>query len=180
LVATRTRAVWGGLQWQAVKRWKFTILSALSLLLCVAVCVMWVRSFSRADVLVLPGTVRWYVAISERGSVIGFACNRSAANRPFGDGAWYQSRPFTSFPDRYETWLGFGYFRDSPIVSGRLAFVPTWFIVLLFAIAPAAWLATTLRQRRWHPGLCPSCGYDLRATPGRCPECGTVTAKASA
>jgi hypothetical protein len=30
---------------------------------------------------------------------------------------------------------------------------------------------TYLRSRT---GLCPSCGYDLRASPGRCPECGAV------
>jgi hypothetical protein len=30
-----------------------------------------------------------------------------------------------------------------------------------------------IRRRRAAAGLCPSCGYDLRATPGRCPECGT-------
>lgn len=31
-----------------------------------------------------------------------------------------------------------------------------------------------IRHERAAQGLCPACGYDLRATPGRCPECGNV------
>jgi hypothetical protein len=47
------------------------------------------------------------------------------------------------------------------------------------AVFPAGWLALALsRCRRTRcrlvQGLCPACGYDLRATPGRCPECGSA------
>ena len=54
-----------------------------------------------------------------------------------------------------------------------------WYRILLLVL-PLYWLVTTARtflqeeQRndRRTRGLCPTCGYDLRATPDRCPECG--------
>ena len=51
--------------------------------------------------------------------------------------------------------------------------IPMWPIVILAALLEAEiirrWL---LRYWRKSNGLCPKCGFDLRATPDRCPECG--------
>ena len=62
----------------------------------------------------------------------------------------------------------------------RTWYSPLWKIGVLTALLPALWLAARLggrrrRAARARAGLCPSCGYDLRASPGRCPECGRVT-----
>jgi hypothetical protein len=52
--------------------------------------------------------------------------------------------------------------------------IPWWAVALLFATSPALAVWRRWRSRAAHPGLCPACGYDLRATPDRCPECGAI------
>ena len=53
--------------------------------------------------------------------------------------------------------------------------LPHWLIITLAAVVPMRFAVhRLLRPRRRAAGLCPTCGYDVRATPDRCPECGTI------
>jgi hypothetical protein len=51
-------------------------------------------------------------------------------------------------------------------------------ILVLVLTGLTVWLTISrgegLRRRRDGMGLCPGCGYDLRASPDVCPECGAV------
>jgi hypothetical protein len=50
-----------------------------------------------------------------------------------------------------------------------------WALALLLLILPMLALNRIRKSRRFRKlGLCPACGYDLRATTDRCPECGAI------
>lgn len=79
-------------------------------------------------------------------------------------------------------WLSFGYDRwvhSSPgfTADAQVLLFPHWFptlvLGLLSALATRNLLTLTRREHRRAAGLCPTCGYDLRASSERCPECGT-------
>ncbi|MGA2496244.1 MAG: hypothetical protein ABSH20_00800 [Tepidisphaeraceae bacterium] len=188
-----------------MKRRLLDILAVLSLLLSIAVVILWVRSYwigdrfyhSRwqVDGLRCQESASWLLLGSGR---IGFAVRRQAAvERPENiaefkalaahpESLWHCDRPpATNWhpPDDSALVHRLGFWTiDAPMPPGagvtgyyREWGMPLWPICLALAVWPARRCAWHLCHRsRRQPGLCPVCGYDLRATPERCPECGTV------
>src|SRR3954464_11233414 len=163
-----------------MKRRLLNLLVLLSLLLCMAVVALWVRCYFAADGVGVGQTIM----VSTGG--------RLCLAVPYGAMPYAHGKLFRVIGDRERLALGlllFGRqpgvqweaagfeYRDAAVTGGglRLYALPWWVIALGFAVAPA-WrgLRTWRRRHLLRPALCPSCGYDLRATPDRCPECGTA------
>ncbi|MDB5173601.1 MAG: hypothetical protein JWN51_2374 [Phycisphaerales bacterium] len=182
-----------------MRRRLFTLLSALSLLLFVGTCGLWVRSYGRCDVLWMERSHRFRLA-SERGKIEISTASKFSTE----DNYWskiHRERPspysanwtFTHFSSEvasrriistfdfelhhHEPGLPIGdagwNISDYQIISS--ARVPFWFCAIAESLIPSVWLWRVVRDPRARQrGSCRVCGYDLRATPDRCPECGTV------
>ena len=175
--------------------WSYTLLSAASFMLCLATCVVWARSYSTSErfvngypkprlvVVVVAGglSVGWYRM--ERPGIeylIQREYDRDALLHHESNSKDKPEYPIYDSPRTFANRMGFGWdagsfdsFHTGEVVR-RIAIVPLWGIVVATALPPALWLRSWRRRRRTRSrgGLCPACGYDLRATPQRCPECG--------
>jgi hypothetical protein len=191
-----------------MKRHLLNLLTALSLLLCVAVVALWVRSLFVTDVFLRwtyhydGGAMVWNqetVAVGRGG--VGF-CRiaqfgyhspeevRAVTGRhgpPFHSVLPPAYPDFRLRPARERGAFGLkvarmdtGVWGSGPAISAVAIVLPLWSVSLPLAVLPVLWGVRRWRARKAaRPGRCPSCGYDLRATPGRCPECGTLLPSAS-
>jgi hypothetical protein len=174
-----------------MKRRLFAILSVLSLLVCGMTAGEWVRSHFTADAVGYGG--QW------TGAEISFVKGRLhfwqwASDNPamiprfLPPGLSYTATSPTS-ARAYRlpggTITASFYFAGTNCLHHRLTtppfsntiwyvHIPCWQVALGTALLPSIWLGAWYRARRARqPGLCSTCGYDLRASKDRCPECGT-------
>ena len=167
----------------------FTILSILSLLLCVAMAGMWVRSYWIMEDIGWERPAAVIAVAGSRGQVLFYRDIETppgAAARPLGfqHHSGGPTIPMTqligSLTPNYYSFFGFAAARGeaTKLIRFELVVLPHWFLVFITSLLPIRcwmlWRGRRCRERRQAENRCVHCGYDLRATPDRCPECGTA------
>jgi hypothetical protein len=188
-----------------MKRRLLNLLTLASLLLCAAAVALWLRSPFVSDRLAWGSartsphaSVQWFTVRTSDGGLLLRWDRREYTGRPPRpkpwdepsptDLTWERSEPVSLAelypPGSFLQRAGFRLTRSRTLYGstaeahdGRTLAFPFWAVAAASAVLPGALVLrkrTALRRAR--RGLCPACGYDLRATPARCPECGTITA----
>jgi hypothetical protein len=180
-----------------MRRRFFNFCSGLSLPLCLAICVLWIRSYWRMDQVnwLRPGCLA-SIATSQ-GYVRAASLPVDYSHRPDFWYEWGHNEYFDSFTfdhdlerqrlepgDKHIVWQHgrIEWYSMRDVRTGKLYFeiiFPFWAMAAFTAVLPfwRMMMRWSHSRRSKRIGHCVSCGYDLRATPDRCPECGMIPAK---
>jgi len=164
-----------------MRRRLFSIVTVMSLLLCVVSVAMWVRSLSYWDELGFNGdSVQmgaayvdgWFGLGIQGGFGEGWYCGSTRIDNQI-DIDWIFDT-LHEVSDYNLSFAGVHFFQN---IEGNnwLVFIPIWMTTLLTLPAPILWLIffrKNSRRYRLAHGLCGGCGYDMRASEWACPECG--------
>jgi hypothetical protein len=157
----------------AVRRRLFTVCSAVSLLVCVAVCALWAVSYWQ-----LVQVSRTTVAPPRSSAVYVVSGGVQVYDLSGSDLDAAPGTAFVTYPVSRVAAVGAGralWFFDASSGDKTHIGIPCWSVAAPLTILPASWAVAWRRARRGRAaGMCPLCGYDLRATPARCPECGAA------
>jgi hypothetical protein len=174
-----------------MRRKLLNVWKAVSLLLCVAMVALWVRSYRASDYLYWASSSREMACVGERGQILiritkidkpNFFQPRSLRLNDRGGVAapWFtlDALKITNLPLEWEFpgfKIGFAAGPYDRIYRVVQIVLPHWLLAAVFALPPGRWCARRFRRKVLaRENLCSTCGYDLRATPDRCPECGTA------
>jgi hypothetical protein len=145
-------------------RWVLNVAAAVSLVVCLAICALWVRSFYYTDqtTRLTPDKI-FYEVMSGGGGVVLYRLEPN-------DGEVRWVRPAVT-----HNILG------AEVIEGRLARRRPWILILLpywlpagfAAILPGAWILARAYRERRAAGVqrCPVCGDVLTGDAAACPSC---------
>jgi len=157
----------------------FTLGSLVSLVLCLATAVMWVRSYWIGEI--------WAIAIplwkqpSPRAKlvhIIEIATSRGWYAIDFAEGtAGRGERDIILDHFSSATEEGVTLRIEDPLTLVASRAYSLLLPAVVFAVPPALWLAFRRGRDRWNGFRCRICSYNLTGnTSGVCPECGTPVA----
>jgi hypothetical protein len=189
-----------------IGRWIFQAIAVGSLLLGIFTAVVWALHLNSTAIMAIKLPFRWETGWYLGRGIDGIHRGQLSVAIMHSPPMRILSPPFSgsAFTPQDQNWMnqfragsrwgrGAFQFSEGPVIVynrtlGCLEMfgythqisLPVWFVMELLAILPAlvGWRSRRIRIQRAQKGLCPVCGYDLRATPQRCPECGTVVGEA--
>ena len=182
-----------------MRRHLFTLASAVSLLLCAATVVLWVRSNSTIDQVFYARKGSRFWRINSRGGVLSAEITTPSSNDewlwmsyPYAPGVHYDAQSLLDASPTTKWWGGSiakgsydapYYKRETGTVRFLVVVVRYPLLAGLAAPWPFLWLFIVVKNRprrnarRRVGNRCDKCSYNLTGnTSGTCPECGAPIA----